>query len=101
MVLCLAGWPVHIWSVTTSGTGLCIFFSVHLEPAHSEPSRHVRDSPHPRHGQKPPAIIKPSSSLWPKHYPGGSYSPFRVKREVFSKQSFPAVSSCFMCAFKC
>ena len=69
-MLCLSGWRIHVWSVNTSGTSLCLFLSGQPEPAHSGPLGHPRDlttpSPPPS-WPEPPAIMEPSSSLWPKH----------------------------------
>lgn len=104
MVFCLSGWPVHIWSVNTSGTDLSLFFSVHLEPAHSEPLGMSETSPHPPSWQEASSHHKTFQFALVQALlldPRGSCSLFRVKCEVFSKQSFPAVSSCFVCAVKC
>lgn len=55
----LPGWPVHGWSVNTSGAGLHLFFSVPPQPAHSRPSEPQGPRPTPTMAGSP----QPSKQL--------------------------------------
>lgn len=68
MMLCLAGWLLCIWSLTTPGAGLCLVFSYTLSLCTvSLQGSSGMWLPAALLGQKLPPIKKPAESLWPKH----------------------------------